>query len=384
MPEDLQALEVKVRQIANQPGMQRIQTCFVTDPDMDRQRRVWKSVSMLYFGREGAEPTHRELHVQKWTLQGGGFHRTEHWYCRDDEVANFHTFLDNELEKEGNYAVIERAQSVDALLTHLERGEISSALMSQIASRLAAQVEFVSDLDDLEGAELLATAVDLRRRKTVLDRLEDIVLDPESTESDFQRVLDQNWWLLGGDYVGKVPRRQLTVLDQFDLPLVRADNVLHIVELKKANVANLVVPYRNHFAVGKEVNEAVNQAANYLRAVDEKRAEILADFSLECRRAQATVIVGHPAHINRLDVSDVELREAIRTYNSHLARIEVLTYEDVIATARNSVLARQRAVEGDAVQGDLDNDHLAVDGRRQGPLEVHGTWEEMYGDEEPF
>lgn len=377
---DLMALQVTARESLSKPGILRTEQAFVTELDAARNQRVWKSVSMLHFGREGETPTHRELHVQKWVLEAGDFVRTEHWYCRDEEVARFNAFLTSEVVGTGDFTVIERQGNVEALLDHLEAGSLDAGLLSAIAGKLADHVEFVSSLDELEGVELLGVAVDLKRRMAVLDRLEAVVLDPTSNEADLQAILDENWWLLGGTYVGKVPRRSLTVLDQFDLPLIRADNVLHIVELKKANVPNLVVPYRNHFAVGKDINEAVNQAMNYLRAVDEKRADILADFKLECRRAQTTVIVGHPTHNARSDVTDLEVREAIRTYNSHLSRIEVLTYEDVLSTARNMVTALQAAVRAESVHVEIEPERQSF---RMTSEEGRAVWDAI-DDDGPF
>ena len=54
-----------------------------------------------------------------------------------------------------------KTAQIRALLGHLETGDLSSGLLSEIASKLVEHVEFVSDLDDLEGAELLGVAVDV-------------------------------------------------------------------------------------------------------------------------------------------------------------------------------------------------------------------------------
>lgn len=105
--------------------------------------------------------------------------------------------------------------------------------------------------------------------------------------------------------------------------------------------------HRRHCIVGPEVNAAVGQAANYLRSVDEQRHLIVGEHEIECRRAFASVIVGHPAHNAQSDVTPTEFREAIRTYNSHLTRIEVLTYEDLIVTARNTIRSLETRVEGE-------------------------------------
>ena len=206
----------------------------------------------------------------------------------------------------------------------------------------------VSTLDELESVQLLGMAFNLRRQREVTEQFERLVLDPTSAESQLQAVLEDNWWLLGGNYVARVDRRQLTLLDQFDIPLLRADGVLHVIELKKANVRGAVRRHRQHCIVGPEVNAAVGQAANYLRSVDEQRHLITSEHGVECRRAFASVIIGHPGHNHQSDVTAVEFREAVRTYNSHLSRIEVLTYEDLIVTARNTIRSLEAQVESES------------------------------------
>ena len=322
-----------------------MQTCWVKESG----RSVWKSASMLYFGPSPDELTHRELHVQKWEPAADGFERTEHWYCRDDEVERLRTFLNHEMGDEGDFSIVPRTEHIAALLDHMQAGEVSSGLLSQIAGKLAEHVEFVSDVSELRGAELLGMAVDLKRRQSVIGKLEHLVMASTTTEPELQRILEANWWLLGAEYVEMVDRRQLTLVDQFDLPLIRSDGVLHIVELKRAGVHHMVIPHRSHYRVGDQVNEAVNQAANYLREVDELRDAIRSRFGIECRRAQATVLIGHPGHNGHEAVTLDQFREAVRTYNSHLSRIDVRTYEDLLASARHAALALADEVATDSV-----------------------------------
>jgi hypothetical protein len=194
-------------------------------------------------------------------------------------------------------------------------------------------------------------AIELRRQRAVTKEFERLILDPNSVEQDLQTVVEANWWLLGANYVGKVDRRNFTVLDQYDLVLVRTDGVAHVIELKRANVPRVVRTHRAHCSVGSEVNLAVNQAMNYLRALDEQAHMILVEFGVKCRRAQATVIIGHPDHNGQVDVTATQFHEAMRTFNGHLSRIEVLSYADVLATANNSIAALTRQVEGNTATG---------------------------------
>ena len=96
-----------------------------------------------------------------------------------------------------------------------------------------------------------------------------------------------------------VERKELTAGDVLDIPLLRPDGSLHIVELKGANIQNLVHRYRGPgnpqavagqneevpLIVGREVHEAVGQVMNYLCRLDEGRDHILTRFKIEARRA---------------------------------------------------------------------------------------------------
>src|SRR5690242_2173931 len=96
--DEIRHLDIRVREVLASPGLHRLQTCWVKEDG----RTVWKSVSLLYFGRSAEELSHRELHVQKWERRPTGFERTENWYCRDDEVDRFHTFINSELGEVGD------------------------------------------------------------------------------------------------------------------------------------------------------------------------------------------------------------------------------------------------------------------------------------------
>ena len=141
--------------------------------------------------------------------------------------------------------------------------------------------------------------------------------------------------MFGGRYIDLAKRRGLTVLNQLDVPLIRGDGALHIVELKQANIPKLVRKHRNHIIVGDDVHEAVAQAMNYLVALDEQTAQILKDLKVDVKRASVTVVIGHTAFVTGFTPQDVH--ETLRTYNSHLSRVEVITYDELIAGAKQSM-----------------------------------------------
>jgi hypothetical protein len=208
----------------------------------------------------------------------------------------------------------------------------------------------VSALAASSDGTLLAEAVELQRRRAQLDQLRRIVEDPDSQERrDLHPQLKQMAWIFGGRYIGESRRKELTTGDILDIPLLRPDGSLHVVELKGANIPKLVHRYRGPsnpqavagqneelpLIVGTEVHEAVGQVMNYLCHLDEERDHIRARFRIEARRATGTVLIGHPDFV--ADFSDDEIASTLRIYNSHLSRVEVMHYRDLIENAERAL-----------------------------------------------
>jgi hypothetical protein len=177
---------------------------------------------------------------------------------------------------------------------------------------------------------------------------------PGTTETDMQRAIGDKYWLFGGRYVGMAPRRRFTFLDEFDIPLLCADGSLHIVELKGPCITGLVTEHRSHYIVGKDVHEAVSQTVNYLRALDDQRTALQLElteelgFEVDLRRVHSSVVIGHPVHARLRDgrqPSRIQVDRAIRAYNSHLSRIEVLTYQDLLDAAERTLIFEEEQTE---------------------------------------
>ncbi|MFD6529914.1 Shedu anti-phage system protein SduA domain-containing protein [Streptomyces sp. NPDC060184] len=189
---------------------------------------------------------------------------------------------------------------------------------------------------DHEG-QLVLRAAELRRRSAGLDALRAVVEDPQARENDLQRALEGQHWIFGGRFVGEAAHRRLVPGDEVDIPLIRGDGALHIVELKRAMSLRgpLVKEHRNAWVPAAAVHEAVGQAINYLTGLDEHRDRIREEFGIEVRRASALVLVGHPGL--HPGIPEPEINEALRTFNAHLARVEVLTYKELLDNAERSL-----------------------------------------------
>ena len=81
--------------------------------------------------------------------------------------------------------------------------------------------------------------------------------------------------------------------------------------------------------------------ANHLRSLDEQGPVLQTTYrnelglDIDFRRARGTVVIGHPDREHAGNAQMSQIVQTIRSYNSHLARIEVLTY------GRSSYICRQ-------------------------------------------
>ncbi|QKW32990.1 DUF4263 domain-containing protein [Actinomadura sp. NAK00032] len=196
----------------------------------------------------------------------------------------------------------------------------------------AEAAQLMSDVLADVDTGLLAQLLELRARQAGLAALRAAVDDPDSSENTLHACLKNQEWIFGGAYVTELARRQYTSDTILDIPLLRGDGSLHVVELKRANIKDLVIRRSGHLMLGAPPHHAVSQAQNYLRSMDENRQAILAHHGVDARRASATVVIGHPRYVIR-NITSQEVAETLRTYNTHTARIEVITYETLLESA---------------------------------------------------
>ncbi|WP_320773142.1 Shedu anti-phage system protein SduA domain-containing protein [Streptomyces sp. CRN 30] len=213
-----------------------------------------------------------------------------------------------------------------------EYGHMEMVLRNLPRPASAEAARMMSDVLADVDAGLLAQLLELRARQVGLAALRTAVEDPDSSESALHDCLKNQEWIFGGAFVAELARRQYTPDAILDIPLLRGDGSLHVVELKRSNIKDLVVRRSGHLMLGAPAHRAVSQAQNYLRAMDENRPRILAEHGVDTRRASATVVIGHPRYVTG-DVTSREIAETLRTYNTHQARIEVITYETLLDSA---------------------------------------------------
>jgi hypothetical protein len=251
------------------------------------------------------------------------------WSAELDEIVRLRELISQGAAQSRNSQASAKKGTFGPLIHGLSGADDDT--LRSVVTAVAKNPQAVKALGDLAIAGQLSNLIEYARQVKGLAELKDVVADPESRAEDLHRVLLHEWWTLGGRYVAAELRMTIPGLDGLDLPVRRYDNVLHVVKLRAANVPALVVRRSSHYAVGPEVHDAVAEAMSVLRDLDRRSDAISRGLSIDCQRAFATVVIGDPRYLS-LDLQGVAA-QCIRAYNSHLSRIEVITWDDLVGGA---------------------------------------------------
>lgn len=324
-------LSIKARQTGI-PNCAMAQNCIIK-----RGKQTYKVASVLQFENpDTGDISHHELHLNdypfrvgtgiKWAVKD----RLKHWGCKDEEIEKLFAFLGTfkDVGKPGDYTVIEgkptpTLEEVLKILSNLESPNLVG-IIAVLAER-SEELQTLPPLGEKDNRRMVAAALRASHRATALDQLRRLIQD-EAQEEEFQNLLDQNWWMLGGQYVEKIPKRHWTDEENLDMMLKSADNGYDIIELKRSN-APLFKQHRNKTIVSADVNDAVNQAAHYISEIDRQRDHFIARYNTDLYKVRAKVLIGY---IDDDDPDQETKRLALRMYNSHLHQIEVVTFDGLV------------------------------------------------------
>ena len=228
---------------------------------------------------------------------------------------------------DGDAEVVRKLQDLadpgklDALALLLRQVENRPDFLARLVDRLAR---------DQGHLEKVAGALNLARYRRVVDRFEAMIEDPATSEHDLQKFLTSHPWLFGSEYSCILNRRRWTRDEVTDfVPLRTTDGRGELIEIKTPlNGRDLFHADRNHNTLypGRELSAVVTQVANYLEKLDRKRDDILANDGIDVTKICAKAIIGRdngPAQ-----------QLALRLYNGHLHRIEILTFDGLLRIAK--------------------------------------------------
>lgn len=322
--------------------------------------QTYKLATILEFKDKSGKITHHELRLNDYPFRvDGGIKyeiddRLAHWFCRDEEIEQLQVFLANfrAVDKVGTHRVIDTKvlPTLENILEALGDANLSSKQLLGLISALADrtnELRALPVLGEKDNARMVAAALRVAHRSRALKRMAELIATG-AEEQEFQKLLDQNWWMLGGQYVERISKRHWTNRETVDLMLKSADSYFEIVELKRST-PKLFKRDHDQWVISAEVSDAVSQAANYIAFIELDRGSIFKRFKVDLHKIKAKVLIGYIGEGTEAD----EQREALRTFNSHLHRIEVLTYDQLIRTGEN-VISANAGESGQEISASVD------------------------------
>ena len=184
-----------------------------------------------------------------------------------------------------------------------------------------------------------AATLSLARYRQAHAELEHLI-ETSNREQDFQQLLAQPPWMFGSEYSERLTNRVLTRGAQQDFVLRRtSDGYIDLVEIKtplgRQPLFRFDDSHQSHYA-GAALSMVVGQVQKYLEEIDAGRYEIRFRDNEDANKVRAKIIIGR-------DVGEAQ-RQALRRFNGHLHRIEVLTFDQLCRTTGQVVAYLERLV----------------------------------------
>ena len=248
---------------------------------------------------------------------------------------------------EDNYAKYEALLQSIPNLEDTEKLDLLRQLLGHVEDANREEIQALFADTSGETLQHIAAASRMVEYTSEFRELERLVEGPSSKEQDFQKHLDKNPWMFGSEYSELLSRRNWTRDEELDYMLRRTvDDYLEIVEIKTAFSDPLFRYDSSHdsYYPSSKLSKVIGQVMKYIEEVERNRDKILVKDEVDTLKIRVRVIVGR-------DGAAKEERAALRNYNSHLYRIEVITFDQLLRIAER-VLSMFRDIEPQAEPSD--------------------------------
>lgn len=260
----------------------------------------------------------------------------------NDEIGLLRDFLSvirtDIPEEPGKYLVLplngpdDDQGSVHAILSRLSTGGRAS-LLREVLESVDKNPDLLMQLAEYasvnpEASKIAAATLNLARYTEAIGRLR-MMIGNNASEHDFQSLLDENPWMFGSEYSEKLDRRTWIRDQQTDFMMRRTvDSYLEIIEIKRPfNNESLFQWDRSHASwyPQSKLSQVLGQTIGYIDQLDAKRNDIFYDDGERVNKIRAKIVIGRNNDQDQID--------ALRKLNSHLHRIEITTYDQLLFTA---------------------------------------------------
>lgn len=360
-------VKVRIQESYKNPNVRR-----VTQTVLKEGPRAFKIASLMEIINPVTDEFHHYSlkidHIDK--TKAGWFYKPERSVRLEgnepDEIEKLLKFLAAAYQDEFNAASGEMhlissddyaklANLVDAIpnIADTDKIHLVGTLIAQLDEGSSSIASFVNAFEECgtETIQHIATASRLVEYSKSLQKLRELVEDSNTPEREFRKHLEVNPWMFGSEYSELLPRKSWTRDDRLDYMLRKTvDDYLEIVEIKTAFDDALFLEDRSHdsYYPSSKLSPVIGQITRYIEDVERNRDSILVTDDVDALKIRAKVIVGRDG--------SAEHQAALRNFNAHLYRIEIITYDQLIKIAERvlSVFDPQPEIEEAAEDGSND------------------------------
>lgn len=260
-----------------------------------------------------------------------------------DEIEKLYKFLhaaydkklgdatgDLHLISSKDYAKLENILDALPNIPNTDKLQLVGNVLSQLEETDSNVDMFVKSFQESDSGILkhISSASRFVEYGKALDVLKHFIETPNTSEEKFQEFLKHNPWVFGSEYSELLSRRTWTRDERLDYMLRKTvDDYLEIVEIKTAFSEPLFIHDKSHdsYYPSAKLSPVIGQVTRYIEEVERNRDSIIAKDGFDTLKIRARVIIGRdgsPKH-----------QAALRNFNAHLYRIEILTYDQLVRIA---------------------------------------------------
>ncbi|MBX7259944.1 MAG: DUF4263 domain-containing protein [Candidatus Hydrogenedentes bacterium] len=229
-----------------------------------------------------------------------------------------------------DYARLEQLLEALPNLADTDKLQIVKTILSQLEESSSDVSGFAAAFQRAKPGTLkhIAAASRMVDYKLAFQQLKALVDDPATPERDLQEHLKKHPWMFGSEYSELLSRRTWTRDDKLDYMLRRTvDGYLEIVEIKTPFAEALFIHDTSHdsYYPSAKLSPVLGQVIRYIEEVERNRDSIIAHDECDTLKIRSRIILGRDG--------PPEHQAALRNLNSHLHRIEVLTFDQLLRIA---------------------------------------------------
>jgi hypothetical protein len=357
----IEDVKIRIKESYKNPNVRKVTQAVLKDGP-----RAFKIASLM----EIVNPKTNEFHHYSLKIdhidktKGGWFHKRERSVRLEggesDEIEKLFNFLraafqgefrdvsgEMHLISHDDYAKLENLLEAIPNIADIDKIHLIGTLVSQLNENSSSISSFAKAFEESadETVRHIATASRLIEYSKALNTLRELVEDSNTVEGVFQKHLENNPWMFGSEYSELLLRKTWTRDDRLDCMLRKTvDDYLEIVEIKTAFTDALFLKDGSHdsYYPSSKLSPVIGQVTRYIEEVERNRDSILAVDNVDTLKIRARVIVGRDG--------SSEHQAALRNFNAHLHRIEIITYDQLIKIAERVLSVFDPNVDSDGFE----------------------------------